>query len=164
MCLHEVAGAVHACAVKSANDDLAARTDLSRTGITEGRDAAIVTRCQTLLETASGVLESLGEYQITQAKLNTLKKRIEAFDKLRSKPRQKVATSSAATNQLPKLFRQASTLLSRRLDRLAVQFKETQPDLYAAYQAARVVVKSGSAQKNSNVVPLTNTAPEAKAA
>ena len=161
---YEVAGGVHACAVKSGNDDLAARTDLSRTDITDGRDATVVTRCQTLLETASGVLESLGEYQITQAKLNTFKKRIEAFKVLLSKPRQKVATSSAATNQLPNLFRQASTLPSQRLDRLAVQFKETQPDLYAAYKVARVVVKPGSAQKDSNVVPLTNTAPEAKAA
>jgi len=38
------------------------------------------------------------------------------------------------------LFRKASSLLTRRLDRLMVRFKKSNPEFYGEYKAARVIV------------------------
>ena len=56
------------------------------------------------------------------------------------KPRQGQAESSSATRELTKRFRAADELLNERLDALAVQFKDSQPAFFHAYQSARVIV------------------------
>jgi len=57
-------------------------------------------------------------------------------------------------------------VLKGRLDKLAVQFKESQPEFFNEYQAARrIVTVSGSrAARSGNVVPAPNTTPDTKAA
>jgi hypothetical protein len=165
---HAVAAATHACAVASGNEALALRTDLSRTNVTKGRDAAILERCKEIHSAAAELVDSLADYDVTSTDLNSLKRRIDAFEALRSKPRERIATSSAATKRLGKLFRQANTLLWRRLDRLAVKLKASQPKFYEDYRATRVVVgNSGRASQDAKVVTPVNTAgtpPLAKAA
>ncbi len=158
----EIASAVHACAVDSGNDALALTMDFSRSDVTRGRDGSIVQRCQGILNTATELVDSLGDYGVTTAKLNTLKKRVEGFDALRSKPREGITAGSAATKRVPKLFRKATVLLARKLDRLAVQFKESEPEFYAQYKAARVVVdaavaRSAKTKKSGKVTPATDT-------
>lgn len=84
-----------------------------------------------------------------------------AFDTAQSKPRQATASSSAATKELTKLFKQATEILTDRLDGLLVPFKSTEPTFFNAYQAARLVVgNTGSrASKDANVI----AAPDATA-
>ena len=165
---HAIAAATHACAVASGNEALALRTDLSRTGVTKGRDAAILTRCKEVHSLATASLDSLSDYGVTSADLTSLKRKIDAFETLRSKPRERIATSSAATLRLGNLFRQATTLLTRRLDRLAVKLKGTAPEFYEDYQAARFI--GGNADRSAKpasvvVTPRESTSPPvAKAA
>jgi len=165
---HAVVAATHACAVASGNEALALRTDVSRSSVTKGRDAAILARCKEIHATASDLLDSLADYNVTAADLNSLKKKIDAFESVRSKPREKIASSTAATKRLAKLFRQVNTVLSRRLDRLVVKFKATQPKFYEEYKAARFV--GGRSGRGGNVESIvaapetTVTPPVAKAA
>lgn len=68
------------------------------------------------------------------------------------------ATTSSATKELSKLFKQVDELLNDRLDALAVQFKESQPAFWHAYNTARVIVDSTGGRASKD------TAPTAKAA
>ena len=153
--VHEVGGAVFSFAEDNEDHELKGRVDFSRTDITDGRESEIVARCRDILSAASANIDSLADYGVNQAKLGGLKKKIDAFEQLHTKPRQNIATSSAATKRMPKLFGKADGIIKRRLDKLVVQFKESAPDFYNEYQAARSIVdnpggRNGNGKLNGN--------------
>jgi hypothetical protein len=151
--------------VASSNQELAERVNFSRSSVGEGSDSKVVSHCQDIHAAATENLESLGDYGVTAAKLTALKKRIESFQAASTKPRQTTAAVSAATKQLEGLFAKVDTVLKGRLDKLAVQFKESQPAFFNEYQAARRIVSAGArASKVANVVPAPNTVPDTKVA
>ncbi len=157
---YEVAAATRACAVASSNKELARRVDFSRSDVGKGRDTQVVSRCQDILAAATENVGSLADYGVTQAKLTALKKKIEGFQAVQAKPRQGRATSSSATKELAKLFREVDELLNERLDALAVQFKDSQPAFFNAYTTARSVVSApgGRASKTAAVTPIAKAA------
>ena len=157
---YEVAAATRACAVASSNRELARRVDFSRSDVGKGRDTQVVSRCQDILAAATDSLGSLADYGVTQAKLTALKKKIDGFQAVQAKPRQGRATSSSATKELAKLFKQVDELLNERLDALVVQFKESQPAFFNAYTTAREVVNApgGRASRDAVVTPISKAA------
>jgi hypothetical protein len=101
-------------------------------------DTQIVTRCENVHAAATENLDSLDdEYGVTQAKLNALQQKIDAFRTVQPKPRRKRATASAATKQMRDCFRKADKIVQQKLDKLVVQFKESAPAFYNEYEAAR---------------------------
>ncbi len=158
----ETAAATRACAVASSNRELARRVDFSRSDVGKGRDTEVIARCQDILAAATEHLDSLGDYGITQAKLTSLKKKIDAFQAVQPKPRHGRAMSSSATKELAKLFREVDELLNDRLDGMAFQFKDTQAAFYNEYTAARSVVNAPGG-RNTKVAAVT-VAPSSKAA
>lgn len=106
---HEIASALHACATASGNEELAAEVDFSLTALAKGREADVVARCSKILSLATDNLDNLGDYNVTQAKLTALGKKIDAFKKAQTKPRQGVAKKAAANKALPRLFSRRAT-------------------------------------------------------
>ena len=76
---YEVAAATRACAITSGNKELVGRVDVSRTAVTKGRDPEILALCQDIQAVASHYAASLADYGVNMAKLNSLKKKIDAF-------------------------------------------------------------------------------------
>ena len=81
------------------------------------------------------------DYNITQAKLTALTKKITAFEKQSPKPRQGVTKRSAANKAARRFLKQGRALLNGPIDKLMGQFRDTQPEFYAEYKAARKIVK-----------------------
>ena len=124
------------------------------------RETDVVARSSKILALATENVDELGDYNITQAKLTALGKKIEAFRKAQTRPRQDVAKKAAANKALPRLYRQARNILTRRMDRLMVQFKDSAPELFAEYQTARKIVNQPGGQASrgaSNVITGPNT-------
>jgi len=136
----EVGAAVHAFAVAQEDYALEGRVDFSRSSISLGREASVVARCRDIHAAATAQLADLADYGITAAKLTALKKKIDAFETSLAKPRQQVATSSAATVELAEKFSEADAVLNKCLDKLVYQFKDSVPDLFNEYQTARSIV------------------------
>ena len=160
---NEVAAAVVSYAGSIDDEVLAGRCEFSRSQITKGPDPEVIARCKDIHATATEVAGSLGEFGVTPAKLSSLQGKIDTFDKLSTKPRQAVGKSSSATKRLPTLFRQASRILRLRLDKVMVQYKAIQPDLYNRYRTARKVVDLANATPGE-VVPPPAVNPVSKAA
>lgn len=78
--------------------------------------------------------------------MTALGKKITAFEKLASKPRQNVAKKAAANKALPRLMKQGRNILKRRIDRLMVQFETSAPEFYAEYRTARKIVNAPATQ------------------
>jgi hypothetical protein len=161
---YEVASGLHACAVDAGNDELAGQVDLSATDLSKGRETNLVAKCARVLSLATENLKDLGEYNITQAKLTALGKKLEAFQKAAPKPRQDVARRGASNKALPVLFRRARGILVNRIDRLMVQFKTTAPDFYHEYRMARKLVNHPGGQSRNAAVATPVPMPAAQAA
>lgn len=151
---HEVAAAIHAYATEIEDDELAAKVDFSLSDLTEGRPASVIARVNGIVALAMEHLEDLADYQVTQAKLTALKKKVETFEKSAHKPRLSVARKSAANKAVPRLLRQGQKILARRVDRLMVPFRASAPEFYAEYKTARKIVDSRATLngKASNVI------------
>ena len=118
-----------------------------------GREAAVLSRVRDIHAAATAELAKLGDYGITQAKLTALKKKIDAFEASLAKPRQQIATGSAATQSLQSQFADADTILNKRLDKLVYQFKDSAPDFFNEYQTARSIVDIRGGRKTNKVSP-----------
>ena len=153
---HEIASAIHACATEAGDEELATEVDFSLSDLSKGHPASIIARCKRIGAIASEELAMLADYNITQANLTALKKKIEAFEKVCSKPRQNVAKKAAANKALPRLFKQARNILTRRMDRLMVPFRTSAPEFYAEYKTARKIVNPPTAQNGANNIVSAN--------
>lgn len=120
---YEVSAAIQAYAVEVSDLALEARVDFSRSAITLGREDQVLSRCWGIHALATEQLANLADFGITATKLTTLKKKIEAFESVQPKPRNRVNKGSAATRALEILFRDASTVLRKRLDKLVRSLK-----------------------------------------
>jgi hypothetical protein len=157
---HEVAAALHAYATEIGDDELAAQVDFSLSDLAQGHPASVNARCTRIAALATENLEGLEDSNITQAKLTALAKKITAFEKLASKPRQGVAKKAAANKALPRLMKQGRKILKRRIDRLMVQFKTSAPEFYAEYRTARKIVNAPATQNGqaTNIVAANGAA------
>lgn len=164
---HEIAAAIHAYATEGGDDELAAEVDFSPSDLAQGRPATIVARCTNIASLATENLALLADYKITQAKVTALTKKTAAFEKLASKPRQGVAKKAAANAALPRLLKQGRNILTRRVDKLMVQFRESAPEFYNEYKSARKIVGQHGAQnerKSPDIFPAAKTGELPKAA
>ena len=153
----EVIGAVRSYATKTDDPELLAKVSYSASDVTAGKSSDVVARCKAMWSAATEVVDDLGKYGITTAKLTSLKKRIDAYDAAKVAPRQNRVNKSAAGALLRKLVRESVSILRDELDGLMVQFQEPAPNFHQEYFAARVVVDGrGARPEESNVVPANN--------
>lgn len=150
---YEVSGAVQAYAVEMSDLALEARVNYSLSSIVLGKEDQVLSRCWSIHAVATERLAVLADNGITAAKLTALKKKIEAFETVQPKPRNRVSKGSAATEALDILFRDASRLLRKRLDKLVLQFKSSAPEFVKEYETARVVVDVRGPSKATKPTP-----------
>ena len=151
----EIGAAVHAFAVTTQDFALEGRVDFSRSTIVNGRESSVLSRARDIHAAATASLASLADYGITQAKLTAFKKKIDAFEATLGKPRQQIATSSAATTTLSQQFNEADAILNKRMDKLVLQFKDAAPDFFNEYQTARSVVSLRGGRKTNDTTTPT---------
>lgn len=161
----EIAAAVLAHAEENDDAELAGQVDFTRSQIIHGRDSSVVARCRGIHAAAAENVASLIDAGVTAAKLTALKKQIDAFETLHTKPRQNVAKRSAATRRMPDLFEKADRIVNRRLNKLVLQFKTSAPAFYNAYQTAVTIVNTAGRGGTAEIKPLAGPAvPLAQAA
>lgn len=156
----EVMGGVASYASDIADAELRAKVAYAPSAVTRGKSSEVVARCRTIHSTATENLTELAKYGITAAKLTALKKKIDAYDKLKVAPRESVITKRAAGELQDQLVRSTATILRDKLDLLVIQFKEANPTFYEEYYAARVIVDTrGGSADNTDVQPTPVNTP-----
>lgn len=146
----EIIGAVLSYATENALPELAAKVGYAPSDFIAGKARQVVTRANTIHAAAASVVEELADYGLTPAKLTAFKKKIDAFDGIKTSPRADIVYRSAANQLLPQLVRTAVNILNGQLDGLMVQFKDEHPNFYEEYFAARAIVGLRGAQANTD--------------
>jgi hypothetical protein len=90
----------------------------------------------------------LAEQGISAENIQQFEDLYDRYSKLKSAWREAVIDRSGYTAKIGELFREAHTLVTGSLDKLAMQYKRKDPDFYRQYKSSRHIIYRRSRKKN----------------
>jgi hypothetical protein len=151
-----VAGAIHAYATKTDNNELEAKSNFSLSDLMAGRDSASAECCLNLHDLANTILADLASYGITASKLTLMKAGIGAYNLLISKPRDTRVKGKTITGSIETEFAALDKAFSI-MDDLIPQFAPANQQFVDDYNNARTIVNTAA----SHASPTPPTPPPA---
>lgn len=157
-----LAGQLCSFAAKNGDSNLAAETDFTLSEL-DKMDA------DTLEETGERVsglltanLSKLTDFSVTQTNVTGLNTMTTQFHGVKTGPRTAISKRAGKTATIPPAVKTVMSLLRNSLDKEMLMFKKSNPDFYAGYAAARVIVDRGgrtaTPQPTPSPTPQTGTA------
>lgn len=137
----------------AATEDLAlgAQVDYSRTSLGRGQEPAVINRSNAVLTLGKANATALAaKYNVSANDLTALKKAIDDFAAVQTKPRESVSVSASATAELVGLFARMDEVLYERIDPLVETVRESNATFYHEYQTARAIVDARSQSPADN--------------
>jgi hypothetical protein len=101
---------------------------------------------------ATANLTGLADYNITQTDVAGLDAMTAQFHDAKTAPRKAIATRAGQTKTMPPAVKSVTSLLRNHLDKQMLMFKKSNPEFYAGYASARVIMDWGS-RKGSSPAP-----------
>lgn len=161
----QIAAPLETLASVTADRILAARADVSRTGLGRLSDDGLDERARSVALAGREHLGALADYGVSEASLAELDSLIEKFAEVKHAPRTAIARRAGATATLPELLSETRSLLRDRLDKMVGTLVNTQPEFVAGYRSARVVVKRSGKRRTEApveaIIPVALAAPVA---
>jgi hypothetical protein len=149
----EISGAVYSYAHDINDNALMARVNYKSTRLESMSQSKLVAVAGVVLEEALKIpTTDLANEGISGEDLTAYQELIARFSVVKSSKKEAVIDRSGTTKKLNNLFKEASSLLKDKLDRLAVQFKRKDPEFYLKYKAARSVHYRSAAKKETDAV------------
>lgn len=152
----EVADQIAALAAKNGDMDLAAQAELHLSQLDKLPDEELEgtgTRISGLL---GDHLDELADYGLATGDQTKLDELVTEFHGAKSGPRTAIAGRKGETDTIPDLIRATKSLLRNRLDKLMTRFKKSNPEFFAAYRSARVIVDRGHPAPAKQAAPAKN--------
>ena len=138
-----------------ANDnELRTLTDVSSSSLHVMNDVELENLANTIKAQTVPRAAQLATLQVSAGNLAELATAIDDFHEVKSAPRAATANRVAHTGALSQLIREASDVLRNELDPMVNLFVRTNPELVAAYRAARVIVDR-TANRSTKPAPQT---------
>jgi hypothetical protein len=126
------------------NNDLYSSVNFTPTDMKRSRGAKLIGICNVIVTKANENMGELANYGITPAVITDLEAANSAFSDSLTTPGTLKSGTKTATENLAILFKEAETILTKRLDLDIEVYKHSNPDFYSQYKNARMVIsKSG---------------------
>ena len=151
-----VKGAVQAYATDTGNNELYKSVDYTVTEIRKAPDTIARDRALLIYNKANAIVTNLSSYGITAAILTGLQASINDFTEIIASPRTAKSTSKAATLEISELLKDADVIIKKKLDKLMLQFKESNETFYNTYINAREIIDLGKGSKTIEVILNAN--------
>ena len=152
-----IAGQLCSLASKTGNSDLAAQTELTLPQLDKMSADILEATGKRISGLATANLAGLADYNITQADVTALDAMTAQFHDAKTAPRKAIATRAGQTKTMPPVVKTVISLLRNQLDKEMLQFKKSNPEFYAGYVSARVIVDRGSHKTASPTPPAPAT-------
>lgn len=140
----DIAALVFAFATNTKNLPLQQEVNFSVSDLLRSKDELLIPRCQNIHKAASQNLDAMKDYGLTKSLVDALQAAIDSYTAVVPAPRNAVSLRSTAQKNLKTLFKETDQLLKNQLDKLAVNFKTTNPDFLTAYKSNRIIVNAAS--------------------
>ncbi len=147
----EISGAIYSYAHEMNDNVLMAKVNYKPTRIEGMSQAKLVAFAGITLDEALKLpSDELLNNGISAEDLATFQELLARFSTVKTSKKEAVIDRSGTTKKLNNLFKEATSLVKEKLDRLAVQFKRKDPDFYLKYKAARAVSYRSAAKKETD--------------
>ncbi len=151
-----------AWALSVGNNTLAEEFNHSFSEIQKIKDDTVQGFCEYRITLINDNLPAMADFGIDAAAVTQWTDALSAYVAMLESPREAVNTRHLNTVALKDVFSQTSDLFNEQLDPLMLVFKLSDPDLYAAYKQARIIIdrkgsSSGPAPIPSDTIRLTGT-------
>lgn len=138
-----MAGQLSALAAVNKNANLASQVEFTLSSLDKLADDKLEEVGKNVATLTTANLAALADYGVAQADVTELNTLTTQFHAVKTAPRTAVAGRAGQTATLPELIANVTSLLRNRLDKLMMVFRKTNPEFYAGYQSARVIVDRG---------------------
>lgn len=133
-------GALKAYALFTGGVMLAEQVDLSQSDLARLSHLEFKNQLDAIIILCTEHLTELGDYGVTQALIDELQTLRDECDVAFGSPRQAIVDRKTVTQSIELRVSALDKLLKKGLDALMISFKDTVPDFYFHYKAARVIV------------------------
>lgn len=147
-----IAGQLCSLADKIGDTNLGAQTELTLAQLDKLSVDILEATGKRISGLATANLAALVDYNITQADITALDGLTDQFHGVKTAPRKAIATRAGQTKTLPPAVKSVTSLLRNHLDKQMLMFKKSNPEFYAGYASARVIMDRGS-RKGSSPAP-----------
>ncbi len=103
-------------------------------------------------------LTELADYGVTQAWLDELTARAEAYEEMVVAPRSAIAQRKTLTAMITREVKELRRFMREVIDTMLRQFGRTEPQFYLDYKNARRIVRTGSRSRQSDDEVVSETA------
>lgn len=158
----EIADQLFSLADKTNDTALEAQVHLTLSSVDGLEDDDLERTANNILQLATTNLTALADYNVVQADLDALTMLTKNFTKFKTAPRTGIAKRKGQTDTMPQAIDSNQSLIRRQLDKQMTKFKKKNPEFYAGYQAARLIVKRRSHHASSQPAPAAPPAPGPK--
>jgi hypothetical protein len=155
----EMADRLAALAAKTGDVGLGEQVQMTRSTLDQLQDDDLVQTAQRVRDIANANLTDLAPYGVTAGTVTALSDAITTFSGLKTAPRSKAADRKAQTETLPQLIADVRSIFRNQLDKLMTPFKRTEPEFYAGYFAARVIVDRAPTRATATAPPAPSGQP-----
>jgi hypothetical protein len=157
----EIADQISSLAAKNKDAGLGAQVEFSLSMLDKMDDDQLENTGKNVSALATANLAALADYNVTAADVTALDALVTNWDAVKTAPRTAIASRSSQTKTLPQAISDNTSLLRNQLDKQMTKFKKTNPEFYAGYQAARVIVSRRSHHTGKQpAAPAPQAAPQ----
>lgn len=142
-----VARAIQAYGHRIEDPEIVGKARVVKSELQYLRDTQLVGRAFTIHELGVEKPAELADYGVTQDRLESLKRRIDAYQEALGDRESSVARRKGARLSFRAYMEQAKELLENEVDNLMADFKKSDPQFYNEYIEARSVKKVGLRHK-----------------
>lgn len=154
-----IAGQLCSLATKNNDLNLAAQTELTLPQLDKMSADVLEATGKRVSGLATTNLTGLADYNITQTDVTALDGLTTEFHGVKTAPRTAIAKRAGQTKTLPPAVKSVTSLLRNRLDKEMLMFKKSNPEFYAGYVSARVILDRGGRKSAPPPMPPPPNAP-----
>lgn len=135
-----IADLIAAFAAKTANPELAAQVQMTKSSLDGLPDSGLVQTAKRVTEAAEANMAPLAAYGVTPTTNDELKAAADLFANKKESPREAIIGRKIETLSLPTAIRAVRSIFRNELDKLMTAFKKPEPDFYKGYFTARIII------------------------
>lgn len=144
--LYKVNVALNAVAVAESNQELRLLTSISKTELTQAREADYLNRIDAMYALALPLAAKLEKWGVTAPEIEMLNTKAASFAGRSTVMRNKTAVTKQASTEIKEKIAALSTYLRNDVDTLMAPFATLNPTLYGQYKNARKIVEKAASQ------------------
>lgn len=148
-----IGDAIAAFAAKTANNDLAAQVEMTRSSLDRLPDSDLIQTAGRVIEAAEANLAALAPFGVTATNKDALQAAVDLFANKKESPREAIVGRKVETLALPDAISSVRSIFRNELDKLMTTFKKPEPDFYNGYFASRIIVNHAATIPPKKPVP-----------